>query len=724
MRLIYSSQLVPPGLRARGPVTGSTVRDRLRSLLAPLGLEARALPGGGYAIVRAERRRVRAKLAARPPIEEPLAQVVVQASRYRSSPFAGVSAGRHALEDSPDTHNDAVRALQVIPGTAVAGYTARTHVRGSRDDEILFRYDGVTLNQPYHLKELQSLFSPVDPAAVESVTSWTGIAPIEYGDHIGGVVDIAPRRIRRTNVDLQLSEQGASAMVGTVFGSGRGTVFADARTQNEYSPVGWIETQVGTPTFNDLILHATWRFDARTTLTAGTLAIDDRRKYFSTENAENKAVNGGEFYAWLRLEHGFGERLQNVTLFSSEDSHENVNGSVAQPYLVTGQLQEHSWHVVYTLRDELRGAPSARWAWHAGTAASVANMIDDSSGYAAFAAPFAPDLQPNSISIFDENIAAHAMIWAVYGSLRWRATRRLIGDLGVRRDQRRFRGLHADSQWSVRANLREKLSDGSTLRVGWAQESQADVLDPRIVAGTLAAPMVRRVTQTDLGFERQLPDAWSLRAEAYYKDEGTPYSKSTYVFSPFALLPELAVDRVPVHSARARMTGVELSLTTNRARPLSGSVSYVWSRALDLVAGRWVPRAWDQPNAIKVDAAWRHQSFRLSATATWHSGWPYTPLLVSSATWTDPQTVSLQLAPFNSARLGNFFSVDARIAWQHRLGRGILQAYLDVYDLTDAHVACCRSYAVLRSTSGTYRLVESRSPWLNLRPILGVRWHY
>jgi hypothetical protein len=300
----------------------------------------------------------------------------------------------------------------------------------------------------------------------------------------------------------------------------------------------------------------------------------------------------------------------------------------------------------------------------------------------------------------------------------------LIADLGLRRDRRKFSGQRADAQWSMRANLRDRLSSTSTVRLGWGQESQADVFDPRVVAGAIVAPTVRRVTQTDLSFERLLPHRWTVRAEGYYKEEGTPYSKSTYVFSPFALLPELAVDRVRVLSARSRMYGVELSLTTDRARPLSGAVSYVWSRALDFVAGRWVPRAWDQPNAVKVDAAWRHGSFRVATSAVWHTGWPYTPLLASSATWTDPNGVALGFAPLDSVRLGNFLSVDARIAWQHRLGRGVLQAFLDVYDLTDSHVTCCRSYAVQRSASGTYRLVESRSPWLNLTPILGVRWHY
>lgn len=724
VRLIYSSQLVPAGLRARSVVHGSSVEERLRSLLEPLRLEARPLPGGGYVIERAVRPAPQAPARPNAPMTEPLDRIVVQASRYQSSLLSGVSAARAELENSPETHNDAVRALQVIPGTAVAGYTARTHVRGSRDDEILFRYDGVTLNQPYHLKELQSLFSPVDPTAVDSVTSWTGIAPIQFGGQIGGVVDIQPRRITRTTADVQLSEQGASGMAGTVFGGGRGSVFADLRLQNEFAPVGWIETRVGAPTLNDLIVHATWSFDSRTELAGGILAIDDRRKYFSTENAQNKAVNGGEFYAWLRLQHRFGDGVHGETLLSSEDSHESVSGSVNQPNVVFGPLDERSWHSMYTVREELRGTAATNWYWHAGGQATFVDLLDQSSGYAVFSAPFVPNLQPNALAIADESVAARASTYSLYGSVRWRATRHLVADFGVRRDRRKFHYWPADSQWNLRANLREQLTAATVLRVGWGQESQADLLDPMLVASVVEPRPVRRLSQTNFSLEHLFANRSVARAEMYYKDEGSHYSKSTYIFSPFALLPELAVDKLHVYSRRSRMYGVELSWTTDRRRALSGSVSYVWSRAEDLIGTQWTPRAWDQPNALKINAIWRHGRFSAAGSLAWHSGWPYTPLLASSTTWTNPTNVTLKFAPLNSARLGNFLSVDVRLAWQRRLGRGVLQTFLNVYDLTDAHVTCCRSYAVLGPSNGVYRLVESTSPWLTLTPILGVRWHF
>ena len=724
IRLIYSSQEIPPGLRARSSVSGATIAERLQSLLGPLHLEARPLAGGGYVIVPAPAAAPARTPRHAAPAVPSLEQIVVQTSRYETSVSSGVTAGRAALENSPETHNDAVRALQVIPGTTAAGYTARTHVRGSQDDEVLFRYDGVTLHEPFHLKELQSLFSPVDPMAVDSVTAWTGIAPIEYGGEIGGVVQMHPRRITRPTADLQLSEQGASAMFGTTMDSGRSTVFADLRLQNQYAPVGWIDTGIGKPTLNDLIVHGTWRMGARTRLAAGVLAIDDRRKYFSTEVAQSKGVAGGEYYEWLRLEHRFSAALSSVSLLSGEQSHENVSGSVNEPNIVSGQLLEHSSHTIYTLRQELRGTPAARWAWHAGAEASSIALTDRSSGFAAFSAPFFPDLQPAASVLADESVAARAVTYALYGSLRWQATRRTAVDVGVRRDARRFSDGPADAQWSVRANVREALTPRTTLRLGWGQESQADVLDPRLSGARVVPKPVRRLSQTDFGLDHRFAAGAAARVELYYKDEGSPFSQSTELFSPLALLPELAVDGVTVTSQRSRMYGAEFSLSSNPLRSLSGSVSYVWSRAEDRIGGVWVPRAWDEPNAIKLNALWRRAPFTVATALTWHSGWPYTPLLRSSDTWTDPAAVRLAFAPLNSARLGSFFTTDLRVSWQHRLGGGQFQAFLDVYDLTDAHSICCRSYAVSRSPDGVYRLVETGSPWLNLTPVIGVRWHY
>ena len=726
IRLIYSSQVVPPDLRARHPVQeGGTAMQQLHSLLGPLGLAAHRVTGGAYVIVFAPRPASAA--ARRPQPALPTAQlneVVVQTSRYRTSISSNRTENRAALENSPETHNDAVRTLQVIPGTTAAGYTARTHVRGSRDDEVLYRYDGVTLHEPYHLKELQSLFSPVDPMAVDSVTAWTGIAPIKYGNAVGGVVNMRPRQITRPTVDLQLSEQGASAMAGTPYDHGRGTVFADLRLQNQFSPVGWVESGIGAPTLNDLIVHATWLADARTRLAAGILAIDDHRSYFGSQDTENKGISGGEYYGWLRLDHRFLGGMTSATVLSVEQSHENVNGAVEMPNIVTGSLFEHSWHSIDTLREELRDAPTARWYWHLGAQASWVELVDMSFGSAVFAPPFYPGLQPVNTVSANEALSAHAITYAVYGSARWQANSRTTIDLGIRRNARRYIGKTGDAQWNVRANLRYLLARRTTLRLGWGQESQANVLDPHLEKGRFDPQDARRVTQTDLGIDHRFLNRSAARAELYYKDEGTSSSYSAYAFSPFPLLPELAVDHFHVFAQRSRMYGAELSFATDPSRALSGTISYAWSHAQDQVGGLWIPRAWNEPNAIKINALWHHAPFATAASLTWHSGWPYTPLVASSSTWTIPSAARIAFGPYDSARLQAFLTLDLRVSWQHRLAGGTFQAFVDLYDATNSSSACCYSYSVSRSESGVYTLTGARSPWLELTPIFGVRWHY
>ena len=89
---------------------------------------------------------------------------------------------------------------------------------------------------------------------------------------------------------------------------------------------------------------------------------------------------------------------------------------------------------------------------------------------------------------------------------------------------------------------------------------------------------------------------------------------------------------------------------------------------------------------------------------------------------TDPAAVNLALGPWNSARFGNFLSLDLRAAWEHTWGRGRFQAFLQLYDATGANSTCCRRYSVSGPAGGPYQLILVQAPWLRFTPILGVRW--
>ena len=89
----------------------------------------------------------------------------------------------------PGSHDDALHAVRSLPGMA-SNASGRPYIRGSLSEDMLVRYDGIALLDPFHLKNFQSLISAIDPAGIESIEVFSGGFPVQYGTRSGGVIDI------------------------------------------------------------------------------------------------------------------------------------------------------------------------------------------------------------------------------------------------------------------------------------------------------------------------------------------------------------------------------------------------------------------------------------------------------------------------------------------------------------------------------------------------------
>ena len=100
--------------------------------------------------------------------DAPMDEVSVYASRYAID--GGLAEPREMspndIERVPGSHDDALRALHSLPGIA-SNASARPYIRGSLSEDVLVRYDGIPLLDPFHLKNFQSLISAIDPAGIE-----------------------------------------------------------------------------------------------------------------------------------------------------------------------------------------------------------------------------------------------------------------------------------------------------------------------------------------------------------------------------------------------------------------------------------------------------------------------------------------------------------------------------------------------------------------------------
>ena len=801
-QLIYSTQLVPPGLKAVPPPAGLPLAETLRQLLTPLGLEARALPNGAFVIARAtatqglltitvtldragqieplpraavelagarrravsdDRGRVvfeklpwgryhlqarfdglkavqrTVELTAAAPVgvielrilwvPATLDEIRIEASRPDIGATNATVTDRDTIDSNPTTSSDAARSLQLLPGAAVAGYTAKTHVRGSRDDETLFRFDGLDIADPYHLEALQSLSSVFDPAIIDSATAWSGIAPVRYPGALGAVIDMQARTVAAQTADVRLSNRDFGAAWGTPFESGRGTVFAAARLTNDLSPVQWLEgnTDSRHATLRDYLLRAVWDADPGTRLAAGFFATEDQRETLTVSVApEDQRARFASYnrYAWLRLWQTPASFLGSETFISGEWSHDSAAGTVNLPGIESGNLSQSDRHWRFTLREELMLHPARHWSVLAGAEWQDANVTETLNGQATFQPPFVPGLQPLAVTSINADAALRTSALGEYLTFRWQGAENTLADLGVRHDARRFGTLAAIADnWGGSVNLSQQLVAGSRVQIGWGQTAQTSI--SALVEnpdGTLRPPPARVLSQVNVAWEQALARDWLLRVEAYDKRERTSLQTSEDVFTPFALLPEIAPGSQVVDSSGARMRGVETRIESDRLLPVSGWLSYARSSAEDRIAEQWVLRSWDQPDALQLGGRWWSGPWQTAGVFSWHTGWPTTPLLFSSLAWQDPGAVSVRLAPRNSARLPDPLSIDFRLSWDHALRAGSLQIALELNDLTDTRTLCCANYSVLKLADGSSQLIDTPGYWLGFAPKLTFRW--
>lgn len=660
--------------------------------------------------------------------EASLEEVVVQTSRYGGDD-SGIGSHtdrtRRELAATPGTDEDLARALQQLPGATAAGFSARSHVRGSRDNDTLFRYDGVTLVDPYHLKNFQSLFSAIDPAITESTSFWTGAFPIEFGERTGAVVDIEPRRITAPAAEMGLSLLNSSLLYGTPFADGRGTLLVSGRVSNLSRIASWLDRDIGEPEFRDVALRGTWRAGERTALAAGLLALEDSIDVFTPSRSERAQADYHDAYAWLRIRHDFGQGLVSDTLISRATLRDERSGSLERPGITSGSLEQDSHSRFDTVREELSFSRSPA-VFLRGGAEFVRNAADYGlTENATYLAPFYPSLvaQPALDRALDA--ALHGTTRAGYASARWQPLDATTAELGIRYDERTLRGSASDSRWSLRANVRQRLGPATTLRVSWGQFTQSPWVNELAIAdGVTALDPVSRLTQSSLSVEHVFDGGWLLRGEGYDKREHGPISYFVNELSPLVLLPEIEVDRVRIVAEGARMRGFELTVESDRARELSGWLTYAWSKAEDRIAGQSVPRAWDQRQAVQAGLDWSHGRWRLSGILNWHSGWPFTRLEASSTTWTDPASVSLAFGPRNAERRSAYVALDLRAAYERPLGRGSLEAALELRNALNDRNVCCSSVSVSTSEDGQQELDSDPEYWMGITPVLGLRWRY
>lgn len=686
--VIYSSDLVPPDLVAPPPRAGQSPLDRARDALAANGLELQPLATQKYVVVR----KAVAAAAAAAAADAPLQEISVYASRY-SIEGREVAAPRELsssdIDVVPGSHDDALRALKSLPGLA-SNASGRPYIRGSLENDVLVRYDGITLLDPFHLKNYQNLISAIDPAGVERIEVFSGGFPVRYGTRSGGVIDITPptRDVGYENrVGASLISAGASS-IGSSERWPLEWVFAiRGSTLDMLEPV---EEGFGEPEFSDSLGRLRYRTD-NGAWTAGWLLLQDRIVLGPEGDAESAKARYRDEYVWLARDHEFSPQLRTRATAVLTGSERHRDGVLDQPGVATGNLESTSEFQ----RMELTNV----WSWDRrdtvtdtfGAEFAVSDAEFDylrTANYSpAVAAAFGRPENNDLAFIGNPRVFTYALHAAE--RRRWKS---FEAELGLRLDGEHYNLGGDHTQISPRLNLRYDVNDRLRVYTSIGRFSQAQHVEEwRVEEAQQTADAAQVSIHSILGVTWQPGPATRWGVEAYTKRWTTisPYLDSQ--LDPLSLTPDLQPDRIRIAPDESEASGLELSGRHEFSERLSAWGTMSWARVADDSPAGDEVRSWDQSLALTLGASWQASRWNASVFGAWHRGWPRTPLLL------DPLT----LGDRNSDRWSDFYSLDLRGSYVWPQKYGDFSLVLEVTNATDRANACC---AVLETTpDGTFR---------------------
>lgn len=727
LAIVYSSDLVKPGMRIPAEPTSRDPRALLAEIVASFGLAVTAGPGDTLMLVRAPAAPLPAS-PARPQSRDKASgfdEIIVSASRYRLSagplgPTAELTAADIGL--LPELGDDPLRAVARLPGVAHQDFTSKPNIRGGVDDETLVSFDGLRLYNPFHLKDFQSLFSSIDPGLVSGLTVYTAGFPVTYGDRMGSVIEVAPIvPDERLQGQLTASFFNLGGRVGGTFDSDAGHWLASARRGNLDLALNLADSNLGEPKYSDLYAHVDYRLVNGLFLAGSYLAFEDDLRVSDQDEEEVANAEYRDEYFWLRLGHArsaaAGARLQLARTRLSN----NRNGSAALPGVGSGALQDQSSFTIDSLHADA-------WWSHGPTTLLVTgaewrrssgryDYQDQAEFELLFLTPGAPSEPSRTRAI---SLRPEGDQYAAYVNARLQPRPGVTAEAGLRWDRETLSADGSDSL-SPRLGVLWQADARTRLRAGWGRYFQAQAIDELPVSdGESEFLPAQHAEHWVASVEQRLAEGLDLRVEVYRKDYERLRPRHENLLNPLVVLPELKPDRIRIDPDSATAEGVELSIAYDSGGPRTAWLSYSLSSVEDRVAGEAIHRSWDQAHFISAGAAHRGARWEVSLAAAWHSGWPTTAVELATL---EPFPL-VDVGSRNRNRFGDYLRFDARVARKFRVAsRQQLTVILEISNLSNHRSDCCAEYQI-ETEEGPAFLDVSAVKSLPLVPSLGVVWEF
>jgi hypothetical protein len=723
LKLIYSDDVVRPEMRVAVEPRARTPRRILDELLHEHLLHAEAGPQGTLLIVRDERIVVPSRATAPPKPEMPvaLAEIVVTPSRFTL--LAGAPESRQFLDRDevrrlPHLADDVYRAIARIPGTAGSDVSARFHLRGGAQDEVLVLVDGAEIYDPFHVKDLFRAFSTIDAEAVGSVDVLSGGYPVEYGGRMSGVVDISTLVPEGTRTEAGISILATRLLSQGKFGSDRGAWLLSVRRGYLRELLQLVDNSSKVnPRYYDILGKVEWALGSRGLVSAHLLATRDKLRLREDPNTDGHASYRDQ-YGWINLRGSvtprlFGQSVLSVASLTRErDGHyDDLAGSEI------GSLDERREARIVSWKNDASFDVSARTVLRAGFTAKSVRARYDYQG-AAFITFSNFEIGAPSREVHrSSHLSPSGHELSAYIADRMRLSDRLVAEAGLRAASESYApdGVHLDP----RVQLAWAAASRTAVRLAWGVIHQSQRIDELPVEdGQTSFDEAQRAVHRVVSVEQQLPHGAQGRIELYDKSITQVRPRYENLYNGLLPFPELRPDRVRIAPDSSHARGAEVLVRSDSSKPVSAWISYSLASVTDEIEGRDVPRAWDQRHAAAFSLNVRRgKAWNFNLAGTWHSGWPTTPVVAHL----ESGHVVSRAGERSSERLPAYSRLDLRATRSFRH----IDFFVELFNvLNRANVARVDSFSFTTSANGTVTTRPVTEAIVGVIPSFGVTYRF
>lgn len=646
---------------------------------------------------------------------------------------------------------DVTRAVQRIPGTTSDEYSAKFNIRGGDADEVLVQLDGMRIYQPFHQKDFGGgLFSTVDIEMIESVDLLTGGFPAEYGEKMGGVLNMKTKTSkngqRESSVGFSLmnarafflgplSKKGGSYL----FSARRGYLDLLNRLMNNEFKLN--------PAYYDIFGKMEYDLNGDHTLSIHGFLADDsytmdekiQEPNTTWTNVDSVDTGYGNRYGWITLKSNLAPWIFARTML--------YGGEVTKKRYWRQYDLDPQWHLNSAVLDDNRDFRlfGFRQDWDVQVTSDILVGLGGDIKRSNVSFDYSKDILNEFITnedslteqseYFSADRSVNSNQIGLYLTGRVKIFSPLALEAGIRYDGADHTN---DKVWSPRFGLVFSPANATFIRAGWGRYRQIQEIDDLdIQFEDLTYHTAERTDQIVLGFEHIFRDGLHFRAEAYQK-KMTNLRDEYYSFRDIdEFFPEARDDLIQLKLNEAHAKGLEFLLKHDTGNMLSWWLSYVLSEATDDVADivyggslekrtGTLPRAWDQTHTLNLDANYRlNEKWQFNFAWKYRTGWPNTDFTVKrlqrpEGTW----AYYHDRGEFRGTRVPSYQRLDARVNRHFYTSKGKISVFLQIINLYNHENVIRYDHDILEQNADTFKAEISPEAWFGITPFIGLSWEF